>query len=89
MISFGLQGSNSGLCIYFEYNRIEHKCYLVYKNARSESIDLVIKDGDTIGVIYIDETNEYGITLNGNLQGKETATCYLHDTNALHSLRSS
>lgn len=81
IISFGFQGLNPRHQIYFQYNRPTHKCYLVFEGKLSEIFDLTIKDGDTIGVIFIYETNEFGITLNGDLKGKEVLLVSLTTVN--------
>jgi len=38
------------------------------KHLRSKSFELCIQDADIIGIVYIDESNEVGLTINGDIK---------------------
>ncbi|KAI8639010.1 hypothetical protein BD408DRAFT_485133 [Parasitella parasitica] len=68
IIAFGLQSLNPESSFHFEYNRRNESCCLIFgKRFRSKSFQLPIKEGDIIGILYIDESNEVGLTINGNI----------------------
>ncbi|CEI88769.1 hypothetical protein RMCBS344292_03147 [Rhizopus microsporus] len=67
-IMFGLQRLLSDTFIYFEYQTIEKSLTFVIGSDRSESFEFYVQDGDKIGVLYMSETNAFGITQNGTVK---------------------
>lgn len=65
---FGLQRLLSDTFIYFEYQTIEKSLTFVIGSDRSESFEFHVQDGDKIGVLYMSETNAFGITQNGTVK---------------------
>ncbi|KAL7326104.1 hypothetical protein PS15p_208492 [Mucor circinelloides] len=69
IITFGLQSLYPESSFHFEYNRLNTSCSLIFgKHLRSKSFELCIQDADTIGIVYIDESNEVGLTINGDIK---------------------
>jgi hypothetical protein len=66
MLTFGLQSLDT--LIYFEYNKTEKNLTFVIGSDRSEPFEFEIRDGDKVGLLYLSETNAFGITLNGVIQ---------------------
>ncbi|RCH80149.1 hypothetical protein CU098_004648, partial [Rhizopus stolonifer] len=68
VIKFGLQSLTPNAFIYFEYHKLEKHLTFVIGSDRSEAFEFEMKDGDRVGLLYLNETNAFGITLNGNVQ---------------------
>ncbi|KAI8329366.1 hypothetical protein EDC96DRAFT_529431 [Choanephora cucurbitarum] len=65
---FGLKGLHIASAVYFEYDKVNHTCHLVLKSSYSNPIHVQLEDGDIAGMLYIQRTNEVGLTLNGKLK---------------------
>ncbi|KAI8371916.1 hypothetical protein BD560DRAFT_395831 [Blakeslea trispora] len=65
---FGLKGLHETSAFYFEYNKMSRMCHLEFRSSCSNPIHIQLNDGDIVGMLYIQRTNEVGFTLNGSIK---------------------
>ncbi|KAI9262012.1 hypothetical protein BY458DRAFT_534609 [Sporodiniella umbellata] len=68
VFKFGLQCLGPQAFICFEYHTVQKYLTFVIGSDRSEAFEFEIADGDRIGLLYVNETNAFGVTLNGQVQ---------------------
>ncbi|KAI9480390.1 MAG: hypothetical protein EXX96DRAFT_562409 [Benjaminiella poitrasii] len=66
-VIFGLQSLAPSVSVYFQYSKDKMIGCLEMTSGKyqSEAFNISLQDGDILGIIYIEKTNEFGLTLNG------------------------